>query len=230
MKNMSVVVIFTVSMFFLVPVKAGVVAADAKVKKLAGGFSFTEGPAADAKGNIYFTDIPNNRIHKWSVDGKPSTFRENSGGANGLFFDRDGNLLVCEGGNRRLTRIDMKGNVTVLADNYKGKKLNSTNDLWRDPKGGIYFTDPYYGGNRDDMELPGEYVFYLPPASPDASRGGPDSNELVLVIGDLVRPNGVIGTKDGKLLYVADHGDNKRRRHIDRQEIVCRDGLGRCHT
>lgn len=74
-----------------------------EVEKLAGGFRFTEGPAADAEGNIFFTDIPNNRIHKWSLDGMLSTFRENSGGANGLFFDQEGNLLVCEGGNRRLS-------------------------------------------------------------------------------------------------------------------------------
>ena len=78
-----------------------VVAEGAKVEKLAGGFRFTEGPAADAKGNIFFTDIPNNRIHKWSLEGKLSTFREKSGGSNGLYFDKKGNLLACEGGGRR---------------------------------------------------------------------------------------------------------------------------------
>ena len=180
------------------PKEADVVVSGAKVEKLADGFNFTEGPIADEKGNIYFTDIPNNRIHKWS-DGKLSTFRENSGGANGLDFDDKGNLLVCEGGSRRITRIDMQGNVTVLCGNYKGKKLNSPNDLWRDKKGGIYFTDPRYGGKKDDMELPGEYVFYLPA----------NSNEPILVIDDMNRPNGVVGTEDGKLLYVADHGGNK---------------------
>ncbi|MFH1370609.1 MAG: SMP-30/gluconolactonase/LRE family protein [Planctomycetota bacterium] len=181
------------------PKKTGIIVTGAKVEKLADGFSFTEGPIADEKGNVYFTDIPNNRIHKWSVEGKLSTFRENSGGANGLDFDDKGNLLVCEGGNRRITRIDMQGNVTVLCDNYKGKKLNSPNDLWRDKKGGIYFTDPHYGQKKDDMELPGEYVFYLPA----------DSSEPILVISDMNRPNGIVGTDDGKLLYVADHGGNK---------------------
>jgi gluconolactonase len=179
------------------PEKKSVVAPGAKVEKLAGDFKFTEGPIADARGNIYFTDIPNNRIHKWS-DGKLSTFRENSGGANGLDIDEKGNLYVCEGNNRRITRIDPAGNVTVLCDNYKGKKLNSPNDLWRDKKGGIYFTDPSYG-KRTDMELPGECVFYLPP----------DSNEIILVVDDLVKPNGVVGTKDGQLLYVADQAGNK---------------------
>jgi gluconolactonase len=173
------------------------------VEKLAGGFAFTEGPAADARGNIFFTDIPNNRIHKWSLEGKPlggrlSTFRENSGGANGLYFDKDGNLLVCEGGGRRLVSIDTKGEVTVLADKYQGKKFNSLNDLWIDPKGGIYFTDPRYG-NRDGMEQGGEHVYYL-----SAGR-----KKLIRVIDDMVRPNGVIGTPDGETLYVTDHGGRK---------------------
>ncbi len=178
---------------------ASVVAEGAKVEKLAGGFAFTEGPAADAKGNVFFSDIPNNRIHKWSVgEGKLSTFRENSGAANGLYFDKDGNLLACEGGGRRLVSIDPEGSVTALADKYDGKRFNSLNDLWIDPKGGVYFTDPRYG-NREDMEQDGEHVYYL----------SPDRKKLTRVISDMARPNGVIGTPDGKTLYVADHGGNK---------------------
>lgn len=175
-----------------------VVEPGAKVEKVAGGFTFTEGPAADAEGNIFFTDIINNRIHKWSLDGKLTTFRENSGAANGLYFDKDGNLLVCEGGGRRLISIDPNEQVTVLADSYQDKKFNSLNDLWIDPKGGIYFTDPRYG-SRDNMEQDGEYVYYLTP----------DHKNTIRVIDDMVRPNGLIGTPDGKLLYVADHGDRK---------------------
>jgi gluconolactonase len=178
--------------------KASVVADGAKVEKLAGGFAFTEGPAADAQGNVYFSDIPNNRIHKWSLDGTLSTFRENSGGANGLYFDDEGHLLACEGGGRRLVSIDPKGNVTVLAEKYQGKRFNSLNDLWIDLKGGVYFTDPRYG-NRDGMEQDGEHVYYL----------SPDRKRIVRVIDDMVRPNGVIGTPDGKTLYVADHGGRK---------------------
>ena len=170
----------------------------AKVEKLADGFAFTEGPASDAKGNVYFSDVRNSRIHKWSLDGKLTTARENTGLANGLYFDRQGNLLACEGGNRRLTSISPDGKVTVLADAYQGKKLNSPNDLWIDPRGGVYFTDPRYG-SQDGMEQDGFYVYYLPP-------GG---KKLVRVLDDLVKPNGVIGTADGKLLYVADAGDNK---------------------
>jgi len=175
-----------------------IVAPEAKVEKLTGGFKFTEGPAADAMGNIYFSDIPNNRIHKWSLDGKLSTFREDSGGANGLFFDKERNLIACEGGGRQLVSIDPKGNVTVLADKYEGKRFNSLNDLWIDPKGGVYFTDPRYG-NRDNMEQDGEHVYYL----------APDRKKLIRVVDDMVRPNGIIGTPDGKLLYVTDHGGDK---------------------
>jgi len=178
--------------------KLNVVAFGAKVKKLADGFRFTEGPASDAQGNIFFTDIPNNRIHKWSLAGKLSTFRENSGGANGLFFDKAGNLLACEHANRRLVSIDPEGKVTILADRYKNKKFNSPNDLWLDPKEGIYFTDPRYG-NRDNIEQDGEHVYYL----------SPDRKTIIRVVDDMVRPNGLIGTADGRVLYITDHGGNK---------------------
>ena len=180
--------------------RQSIVAPGASVEKLAGGFAFTEGPAADAEGAIYFSDIHNNRIHRWSLDGKLSTFRENSGGANGLFFDKTGNLLACEGGGGRLVSINPPGDrVTVLADRYQGKRFNSLNDLWIDPKGGIYFTDPRYGRSRDDMEQGGEHVYYL----------SPDRKKLIRVIDDMVRPNGVIGTPDGRTLYVTDHGGGK---------------------
>jgi len=177
----------------------GVVATGEAVKKLAGDFQFTEGPAADAQGNVYFSDIPNNRILKWSVeDGKLSTFLENSGGANGLYFDKDGNLLACQGGERRLVSISPKGAVTVLADKYEGKKFNSPNDLWIDPKGGVYFSDPRYG-NREGMEQDGEHVYYLTP----------DRKQVIRVISDMVRPNGLIGAPNGRRLYVADNGAGK---------------------
>ena len=175
-----------------------VVAPGAEVKMLFSGFRFTEGPAVDAEGNIFFTDIPNNRIHKWSLDGKLSTFRENSDGANGLYFDKEGNLLACEGRGRRLVSIDPNRKLTVLADKYDGKRFNSLNDLWIDPKGGVYFTDPRYG-SKDDTEQDGEHVYYL----------SPDRKNVIRVVDDMRRPNGVIGTPDGKRLYVADHGGRK---------------------
>ena len=168
------------------------------MQKLAGGFLFTEGPAADKEGNVYFTDIPNNRIHKWSIDGKLSTFMENSQGANGLFFDKDGNLIACAGGTGKIISIDPQKIVTVLADGYEGKIFNSPNDLWIDPQGGIYFTDPRYG-YRENLPQGGEHVYYL----------SPDRKNVIRVIDDMVRPNGVIGRPDGKSLYVADHGADK---------------------
>ena len=170
----------------------------AQIEKRAGGFVFTEGPACDRDGNVYFSDIPNNRIHKWSVDGRLSTVRENSGGANGLYIDAGGNLLACEGGSRRLTSMASDGTISVLADHYAGKKLNSPNDLWIDPQGGVYFTDPRYG-NMDGLEQGGFHVYYL----------SADRKRLTRVIDDLVKPNGIVGNADGKLLYVADPGDNK---------------------
>ena len=196
--NTYTALMLVVSITSLCAGQESVVAPEAQVEKLAEGFNFTEGPAADAEGNIFFTDIPNNRIHKWSLDGKLSTFRENSGGANGLYFDKGGNLLACEGGGQRLVSIDLKGEVTILAEKYQDKRFNSLNDLWIDPNGGIYFTDPRYG-NRNKMEQDGEHVYYL----------SADRKRLIRVIDDMVRPNGLIGTPDGKLLYVADHGGGK---------------------
>jgi len=175
-----------------------VTAPGAAVRKLAGDFRFTEGPAADALDNIFFTDIPNNRILKWSPDETLSTFREDAGGANGLYFDKGGNLLVCEGSGQRLVSVAPDGTVSALADKYKGKPFNSLNDLWIDPKGGVYFTDPRYG-NRDNLPQNGEHAYYLMP----------DGKKVIRVIDDMVRPNGLIGTPDGKRLYVTDNGDRK---------------------
>ena len=177
---------------------ADLIAPGAEVKKLADGFAFTEGPAADSEGNVYFTDIPNERILRWSTDGKLTTFREQSGRANGLYFDKQGNLLACEGGARRLALISADGKHRVLADKYEGKQFNSPNDLWIAPDGGIYFTDPRYG-SEEDRELDGYWVFHLAPGADKVAR----------VIDDLVKPNGIIGTADGKRLYVADPGAKK---------------------
>jgi gluconolactonase len=90
----------------------------------------------------------------------------------------------------------MEGKVTALADNYKGKKFNQPNDLWRHPSGGIYFSDPYYGDDRTQLELDVEGVYYLPP----------DGSDPVRVVDDMVRPNGLIGTPDGKTIYITDNG------------------------
>ena len=117
----------------------------AKLEKLAGGFKFTEGPAADADGNVYFTDQPNDRILKWSTDGKLTDFMEPCGRSNGLCFDTDGKLWACADEKNELWTIDVKTKEqTVVVKDYGGKLLNGPNDVWVRPDGGAYFTDPFY--------------------------------------------------------------------------------------
>jgi gluconolactonase len=183
------------------------VAPGAKVEKLAGGFDFTEGPACDAAGNVYFTDQPNDRVLVWSTDGKLSTFLQPAGRANGLCFDAKGDLWACADGKNELWRIqpaDKKVEVVLKA--YDGRIFNGPNDLWFRPDGGLYFTDPYYQRpywSHDKPGQDGECVYFLP-----ADRG-----KLVRVASDLRQPNGLVGTPDGKTLYVADIGDGKTWRY-----------------
>jgi len=175
-----------------------------KVVKLADGFAFTEGPAVDSKGNVYFTDQPNNKIHIWTTEGKLETFLENSGRANGLYFDLKGNLLACADMDNQLWSITIADTShTILVLNYNDKTLNGPNDLWVRPDGGIYFTDPLYVRpywvRSKEMQQDGEHVYFI----------SPDSKTMSRVTNDLVKPNGIIGTPDGKKLYVADIGANK---------------------
>jgi gluconolactonase len=174
-----------------------IIAPGESLQKLAGGFEFTEGPASDAEGNVFFTDQPTDRILKWSIDGKLSTFMQPCGRANGLCFDAKGNLWACADEKNELWRINPAGKVTVVLKDFKGKLLNGPNDVWIRPDGGLYLTDPYYQRSywkRGPKEQDGELVFYLPPKS----------KKLVLVADDLKQPNGIIGTPDGKILYVSD--------------------------
>lgn len=186
---------------------AGVVPPGEKARLLAAEFKFTEGPAADAQGNVFFTDQPNDRICKWSVDGKLTTFLQPCGRSNGLFFDKEGNLYACADMENELWKIDPKGKVTVLVKDFDGKKLNGPNDLWVDPDGGIYFTDPLYPRDywkRDRaMQQDGQHVYYL----------SPDGKSLTRVATDLRQPNGIVGTPDGQYLYVADIGARKTYRY-----------------
>ena len=177
--------------------EGGVIAPGATVEKLAGGFKFTEGPAADARGNVFFTDQPNDRILQWSIDGKLTTFMEPCGRSNGLCFDRQGNLWACADEKNELWCIDRQGKVTVVVKDYQGKLLNGPNDLWIRPDGGVYFTDPFYKRpywRRGPQEQDGQCVYFL----------AADRKKLIRVADDLEQPNGVIGTPDGRTLYVAD--------------------------
>jgi len=179
-----------------------IIAPGAKVEKLGGDYAFTEGPAADAEGNVYFTDQPNDRIVKWSVDGKLSDFMKPCGRSNGLCFDAKGNLIACADEKNELWSISPAGKATVLVKEYKGKLLNGPNDIWIRPDGGMYFTDPFYKRDywkRGAKEQDGEHVYYL----------SADYKTLTRVTTDLRQPNGIIGTPDGKILYVADIGASK---------------------
>jgi gluconolactonase len=168
------------------------------IEKLAGGFSFTEGPAADTEGNVYFTDIPENKIYVWTTEDKLETFREHTGGANGLFFDKEGNLLVCEGQKGQLISISPEESDLIVATKYNGKRFNQPNDVWADGKGGAYFTDPKYNGNLE-LTQGSMQVYYV-----NSSR-----DEVKRVTEDLVKPNGLIGTPDGETLYITDPGAGK---------------------
>lgn len=183
------------------------VVAGTQPQLVANNFSFTEGPATDKAGNIFFTDQPNNKIWKYSTDGKLSVFLDPAGRANGLAFDRKGNLLACADEQNQLWSISPKGKITVLVKDFQGHRLNGPNDLWVDNKGGIYFTDPYYQRDywtRKSPDIPGQNVFYLPKGK----------KEPVIVASDLKQPNGIIGSADGKYLFVADIKANKTYKYL----------------
>ena len=188
---------------FQVIAQSKLIAPGAKLRQLSAEYTFTEGPAVDATGNVYFTDQPNDRILKWSAaDGRLSTYMQDAGRANGLYFDHQGNLLACADEKNELWRIGPDKQVTVLLDNFQGKRFNGPNDLWVAPEGGVYFTDPFYKRDyweHSEPELEGRHVYYL----------APGASAPVPVATDLEQPNGIIGTPNGKTLYVADIGAGK---------------------
>jgi gluconolactonase len=173
-----------------------------KLEKLADGFLFTEGPTADEKGNVYFTDQPNNRILLWNDVTHLSVFIEPSGRSNGLALDSYGNLWSCADEKNELLRISPDKKIEIFAGLFDGKLFNGPNDLWIDPAGGIYFTDPFYRRewwSHTTMPQEKQRVYYLKP----------DHKTIIIVAGDLLQPNGIVGTPDGKKLFVADIRGNK---------------------
>ncbi|MGJ7030046.1 SMP-30/gluconolactonase/LRE family protein [Niabella hirudinis] len=183
----------------------GIIAKDAMLVKVSAQFSFTEGPVADKSGAIYFTDQPNNKIWRFNPDGTLTEFMTVSGRANGLDMDARGNIVACADEHNELWSIAPLGRITVLLKDVGGKKLNGPNDLWIDKKGGIYFTDPFYQRNywtRTTQEISGQKVYYLP-------RG---AVQPMVATDALVKPNGIVGSSNGRLLYVADIKDNKTYR------------------
>ena len=179
-----------------------IIAKNAKVEKIASGFAFTEGPAVDKDGRIFFTDQPNDKIYIWEEGKEIREFQVEGERSNGLYFNRDGELVACADYRNKLIKINMDGNKTVLAEGFDGKHLNGPNDLWIHPNGNIYFTDSYYHrpwwpeGHKQEQD---ERAVYLLKTNGELSR----------VAGDYKMPNGIIGSPDGKTLYVADINDNK---------------------
>jgi gluconolactonase len=205
------------------PSNTGLIATDAQIENLGDGYSFTEGPAVDKNGNVFFTDQPNDIIYKWdATTGAITPFLEETGRSNGMAFDKDGFLIACADMYGEVWKIAPNGTHTVLVDNYDGKLLNGPNDVWINPvTGGMYITDPMFprGYWEDDdprkqdwppthseqaAEGKGGHIYYL----------APGSNTLVRVTTQSEWdadswPNGVVGTPDGKKLYVNKwEGDN----------------------
>jgi gluconolactonase len=214
--NFKTLIFMIKSIFFLLlpvafafPAKAQVTMPGAELILIDSNFSFTEGPATDKNGDIYFTDQPKNNIWKYDINGKLSLFMHGAKRSNGMYFDAKGNLISCADENNELVAINKHKKITVLASNYNGHILNGPNDVWVNRKtGGMYITDPYYRRNywsrtKPDAALGGEKIYFLPPGK----------KELVLVDSTVVKPNGITGTADGKYLYVADMGVGKTFRY-----------------
>ena len=202
--------------FFVVLILAGAFSASAKgkknntpliekgavVTKAGGGYSFTEGPSTAPDGRVFFTDQPNDKIEVWSENGTISNFTQSSERSNGTEFNKKGELVTCADLHNRLLAFSLDGTHRILAETFNGNPLNAPNDLWIAPNGGIYFSDPYYArnywepGRKEVQDTRG--VYYMNP-----------EGKIIRVIQDYKQPNGLVGTPDGKILYVSDINDRK---------------------
>ncbi|MDR2815948.1 MAG: SMP-30/gluconolactonase/LRE family protein [Proteiniphilum sp.] len=182
--------------------ESGIVAENAEIRQAGTGYTFTEGPAVSHDGQIFFTDQPNNRIYVWDETEGIKLWSDDTGRSNGMYFNAAGQLIACADLHNQIIRFDRDKNKHALFENYKDKHLNGPNDLWIAPNGDIYFTDPYYHrnyweeGHTEVQDARG--VYHL-------SHTGTVSR----VVDDYKQPNGIIGTEDGKTIYVADINDRK---------------------
>lgn len=184
------------------PVFNSYVLGNSPVKQLATGFDWVEGPVWFGEfDSLLFSDIPNNKILRWSEKTGIETFRENSNFSNGHTRDLQGRLISCEHGMRRVTRTEHDGTITIIADQFEGKKLNSPNDVVVKSDGSIWFSDPHYGimtnyeGFKADQELPCQVY-----------RVDGETGKISAIITDMQCPNGLAFSPDEKKLYVADTG------------------------
>jgi len=179
----------------------------AQVRKLAGDMKFTEGPVWLARdgGFLVFSDIPADELKRWSEKDGLATFRKPSHNANGNLLDREGRLISCEHGGRRLSILDAGGTLRTLVDKFEGKSFNSPNDVAVAADGAVYFTDPDYGLRGKPGELGGNWVF----------RFDPKTNDLRVLAKDFDKPNGIAFSPDGKRLYIADSGKPRHIRVFD---------------
>lgn len=193
----------------------------ARVERLWTGARWSEGPVWFAAGRyLVWSDIPNNRMLRWDeTDGAVSTFRQPSNNSNGNTVDRQGRLISCEHLERRVTRTEHDGTVTVIADSYKGKRLNSPNDVVVKSDGSVWFTDPSYGilmdyeGDRAESEIDACHVY----------RVDPDTSDVQIMANDYVKPNGLAFSPDESQLYIADTGATHTTdgpKHIRRHDVA----------
>ncbi|MDE0297167.1 MAG: SMP-30/gluconolactonase/LRE family protein [Candidatus Poribacteria bacterium] len=179
---------------------------DGESELVATGFEFTEGPIWHPDGYLFLSDIPAHRIFKLALDGTSEVFRDPSGGANGLTFDRQGRLIACEYHSRRVSRTESDGSISVLADSYSGKRLNSPNDVVVKSDGSIYFTDPFYGFPADqERELDFQGVYRI------ATDGA-----VTLLVDDFGVPNGLAFSPDESILYI----DDSRHQHVRAFDVL----------
>ena len=182
-----------------------------KPQLISNQFSFTEGASVDKKGNVFFTDQPNNKIWEYSIDGELSVFLESAGRSNGMYFDHGGNLVTCADEHDQVWSISPNKKIKVLLKDYNGHLMNGPNDIWIDHKGGIYMTDPYYQRSywtRKKTDLDGQKLYYLPKGAA----------QPLIIDADIKQPNGIVGTPDGKYLYVSDIGDSKTYKYDIHQD------------
>lgn len=173
----------------------------AEIQLVSDKFSFTEGPAADSFGNVYFTDQPNDKIYFWNwKTNKVEEFIDKTGRANGTYFDEKDNLITCSDESGEIWKINENGVAEILTTNFEGKRLNGPNDLWLDNDGGIYFTDPLYV--RDYWKNFKQEIF-------DKNLYYRNSEGKITKLDTFTQPNGIVGSLKFKKLYVSDIDANK---------------------